>query len=102
MPDPGRAFLVKEMFRLYATGDYSISELQSAMSAKGLTSPASRSGKPPATSKVARMLADPFYVGIVEWNGVRYPGQHKPLILRPHNKAGVRERTHDHYLKGPK
>ncbi|MFN2609743.1 MAG: recombinase family protein [Actinomycetota bacterium] len=111
VPDSERAFLVKEMFRLYATGDYSISELQSAMSAKGLTSPASASGKPPATSKIARMLADPFYVGIVEWNGVRYPGQHKPLIsvalfenvaevLRSHNKAGVRERTHDHYLKG--
>lgn len=111
VPDPERAFLVKEMFRLYATGDYSISELHSAMAAKGLTSPASRNGRPPATSKLAQMLAAPFYIGTVEWNGVRYQGQHKPLVSRPlfekvqevlraHNKAGVRERTHNHYLKG--
>ena len=29
--DPERAFLVKEMFRLYATGDYSLAELQGVM-----------------------------------------------------------------------
>lgn len=109
--DPQRAFLVKEAFRLYATGDYSLSELHSTMEAKGLTSIASKSGKPPVMSKLAEMLANPFYIGIVEWNGVRYQGQHKPLIsqavfgkvqevLRMHDKAGVRQRCHDHYLKG--
>jgi site-specific DNA recombinase len=57
------------------------------------------------------MLQNPFYIGIVEWDGVRYPGKHKPLItknlfervqevLKAHNKAGVRQRRHDHYLKG--
>lgn len=111
VPDSERAFLVKEMFRLYATGDYSLNELHSMMGAKGLTSPASKKASPPSRSTMADTLADPFYVGIVEWNGVRYPGQHKPLVskavfemvqdvLRLHNKAGVRERTHDHYLKG--
>lgn len=37
--DPERAFLVQEAFRLYATGEYSVPELQSTMHAKGLTSP---------------------------------------------------------------
>jgi site-specific DNA recombinase len=57
------------------------------------------------------MLANPFYIGVVAWNGVRYPGQHRALIpeslfqrvqdvLRAHDIAGVRQRRHDHYLKG--
>jgi site-specific DNA recombinase len=111
VPDSKRAFLVKEAFRLYSTGDYSLNELHSLMSGKGLTSPASRKGNPLARSKLADMLGDPFYMGIVEWNGVSYKGQHKPIVSkavfnkvqevrRLHNKAGVRERTHDHYLKG--
>jgi hypothetical protein len=56
------------------------------------------------------MLANPFYVGVVAWNGVRYPGQHKALIaeslfyrvqdvLRAHDVAGARQRRHDHYFK---
>lgn len=110
--DPERALLVREAFRLYATGDYSLQELQAAMTAKGLTSPyARRPGAPLSVSKLAEMLQNPFYTGVVEWNGVRYPGQHKPLIsealseqtqdvFRARDRAGVRERRHDHYLKG--
>ncbi|MGH2573731.1 MAG: recombinase family protein [Actinomycetota bacterium] len=110
--DPERALLVREAFRLYATGEYSLPELQAAMHAKGLTSPyAAKSGAPVSMSKLAELLANPFYVGVVAWNGVRYQGQHKPLIpenlfsrvqnvLRAHNIAGVRQRRHDHYLKG--
>ena len=52
-------------------------ELQAAMHAKGLTSPyVSKSGAPVSVSKLGEMLANPFYIGIVAWNGVRYPGQH--------------------------
>lgn len=108
--DPERALLVREAFRLHATGEYSLPELQAALHAKGLTS-AYKPGAPVAVSKLAEMLANPFYVGVVAWNGVRYPGQHKPLIseslfsrvqdvLRAHDIAGVRQRRHDHYLKG--
>jgi hypothetical protein len=61
-------------------------------------------------SKLAEMLANPFYAGVVAWNGVRYAGQHKPLVseslfsrvqdvLRAHHTAGVRQR-YDHYQKG--
>jgi site-specific DNA recombinase len=110
--DPERALIVREAFRLYATGDYSLLELQATMHAKGLTSPyVSRPGAPVSVSKLAEMLANPFYVGMVAWNGVRYPGQHKALIseslfsrvqdvLRAHDIAGVRQRRHEHYLKG--
>lgn len=110
--NPERALLVREAFPLYATGEYSLPELQAAMHAKGLTSPyAGKAGAPVSVSKLAELLANPFYVGIVAWNGVRYPGQHKALIpeslfsrvqdvLRAHDIAGVRQRRHDHYLKG--
>jgi site-specific DNA recombinase len=110
--DPERALLVREAFRMYATGDYSLGELQGALAAKGLTSPTARKpGAPPPVSALATMLANPFYIGIVEWDGARYPGRHRPLVsknlfercqdvLKAHNKAGVRQRRHDHYLKG--
>ncbi|MBA2273775.1 MAG: recombinase family protein [Actinobacteria bacterium] len=81
--DPERAVVVREGFRMYATGDYSIAELQSWLATKGLTSPyAKKSGAPPPVSAIHRMLANPFYVGVVEWHGVQYGGQHKPLISR--------------------
>jgi DNA invertase Pin-like site-specific DNA recombinase len=110
--DPERAMLVREAFRLYATGDYSILDLQATMHAKGLTSPhARRAGAAMSASKIAEMLANPFYVSVVEWGGVRYEGQHRPLVpqsvfervqdvLRAHDRVGVRHRRHDHYLKG--
>jgi site-specific DNA recombinase len=111
--DPERATLVREAFRLYATGEYSILDLQATMHAKGLSSPHARraAGAPMSASKIAEMLANPFYVGVVEWGGVRYEGQHRPLVshslfervqdvLRAHDRVGVRHRRHDHYLKG--
>src|SRR6266511_2572488 len=110
--DHERAMLVRKAFRFYATGDYSILELQATMHAKGLTSPnARRAGASMSASKLAEMLANLFYVGVVEWGGVRYEGQHRRLVsqrifarvqdvLRAHDRVGVRHRRHDHYLKG--
>ena len=110
--DPERALLVREAFRLYATGDYSLHELHATMASKGLTSPyAKRPGAPLSVSKLAEMLASSFYTGVVEWERVRYPGRHLPLVsarlfervqqvLREHDRAGVRQRRHDLYLKG--
>jgi site-specific DNA recombinase len=82
------------------------------MHAKGLTSPyARRPGAPVSVSKLAELLANPFYTGVVQWGGARYEGQHKSLVpqslfdrvqetLRARDVAGVRQRRHEHYLKG--
>lgn len=60
---------------------------------------------------MADLLANPVYLGMVEWEGVIYPGQHKPLVsadtfhrvqqlLAARAMRGIRERRHDHELKG--
>ena len=93
--DPERALLVREAFRLYATGDYSLADLQGALHAKGLASPTARKpGAPPPVSALATMLQNPFYVGVVEWDGVQYPGRHKPLFERTSSSAARRRSRH--------
>jgi site-specific DNA recombinase len=57
------------------------------------------------------MLSNPYYTGIVSYNGKHYPGRHKELVsqdlfdqvqavLHAHRHAGERDRKHQHYLKG--
>ena len=70
-----------------------------------------RTGRPPARSAVHDMLTNPFYTGVIVWNGVQYPGNHERIItpelfeqvqqvLRLHNGGRTRHRIHDHYLRG--
>lgn len=109
IPDEEQEILVKECFSLYATGDYSASELHQIVLKKGLRNRWTR--KPLARSKIVEMLHNKFYIGKVVWQGVEYQGHHKPLIskelfdrvqevFRLHDKAGERKRKHPHYLKG--
>jgi site-specific DNA recombinase len=57
------------------------------------------------------MLSNRYYIGIVTWRDVEYPGSHEPLIeldlfarvqsvLQSRNVAGEKQRVHHHYLKG--
>jgi hypothetical protein len=57
------------------------------------------------------LLRDRYYLGIVAYKGEEYLGRHEPLVapelfarvqteLDSHNAAGVRRRSHRHYLKG--
>ncbi len=56
-------------------------------------------------------MRDRYYCGYITYQGVEYKGRHEPLIsealffrvqnvLYGERKAGNRERTHNHYLKG--
>jgi site-specific DNA recombinase len=111
-PDPERAHFVPLAFELYATGRYSLERLADELAARGLRS---RPGRYPAgavsDSKLGTMLRDRYYLGVVTYNGVEYPGRHEPLvtqelfdqvqtILDASGVSGERRRTHDHYLKG--
>jgi site-specific DNA recombinase len=57
------------------------------------------------------MLHNPYYKGVVTWNGQRYPGTHTPLVdqdifdrvqmlLAAARIGGERPQKHEHYLRG--
>ncbi len=77
--DPIVGPLVREAFELYATGQYSIYTLSREMSKRGLTG---GGGKPLVRNAVARMLHNPFYMGVVriERTGETFQGLHEPLV----------------------
>jgi len=114
VPDPERAPLVKAAFDLYATGEWTVERLAEEISHRGLRN-RGRDGhyraKALTVSGLARLLAHRAYVGVVEWDGVEYPGSHEPLVerdtfdkvqelLAARAMRGTRERRHHHYLKG--
>ena len=111
--DEEMAPLVNLAFRLYATGDYSISRITEVLEKRGLRVQHSkkRPPQPLSRSAVASMLVNKFYIGIISYRGVDYPGLHEAIVeadlfrrvaevLRARDAAGERVRKHPHYLKG--
>jgi len=82
VPDPERAPLIAGAFERYVTGDWTLQRLVGELAHQGLTNRGQR-GKPAAPitwQGLAKILANPVYIGVVEWNGVQYPGTHEPLV----------------------
>jgi len=77
--DPVRGPLVKKMYELYASGNYSLWSLVPAMNRLGLTN---ERGKPLAKTGIEKILKNPFYTGIIKIksSGKIYSGVHQPLI----------------------
>lgn len=111
--DPIRSPLVQEAFRLYATGNYSLSDLGAILEDRGLRTRATR--KAPSqvlgTNRLSSMLRNPYYVGIVRYDGKSYAGRHEPLVdeatfeqvqttLASQRHSGERSYKHDHHLSG--
>lgn len=77
--DPIRGKLVKQIFELYATNEYSLWMLVDAAKQLGLKND---NGKHIGLSCIERLLANPFYIGLMHipaW-GKTFEGKHKPLI----------------------
>jgi len=104
---------VKWAFEAYADGDRTLRRLLAELRERGLTNrPGPRTpAKPIGKTVLHRMLTNPYYIGVVIYQGVSYPGKHEPLIstqlfervqsaLKAHNCAGERQYVHNHYLKG--
>lgn len=111
--DPDRAPLVRWAFHAYATGEWTLSQLERELSARGLTSlpTPTRPAKPLTKSGLHKMLTRPYYKGTVIYKGVAYKGTHEHLVqpevwyqvqtvLRNHVSAMERTQKHTHYLKG--
>ena len=77
--DTERAPLVRRMFELYSTGNYSVDVLVGEMYRAGLRN---RAGKKLGRARMHALLTDPFYHGTLRWRGEFYAGKQEPLISR--------------------
>ncbi|GAA1417805.1 hypothetical protein GCM10009640_02500 [Agrococcus citreus] len=111
--DGERAPLVRWAFQVFASGDWTTSQLHRELVARGLTSAATprRPSRPIAKSSVHRMLTNPYYKGSVRYQGVAYAGVHEAIVpnevwdqvqtvLGTHRSAADATQVHEHYLKG--
>lgn len=111
--DEVRGPLIRQAFELYATGDYTFTDLSEAMEDRGLTTKpsAKRPSKAIAPTYFSRLLRDRYYCGIITLDGAEHPGRHEALVsdelfdkvqrlLDSRGVAGERRRVHEHYLKG--
>jgi site-specific DNA recombinase len=59
---------------------------------------------------IYHILANPYCMGVVSYQGIHYEGKHQPLVepdvwlavqhvLAAHNHTGEKDRTHNHYLR---
>jgi len=71
--------LVRKMFELYASGNYSVVRLEDEMYKLGLRSV---NGNRVLQSRIYILLQDPFYCGKMRWNGEVYPAKQEPLISK--------------------
>jgi len=106
VPDPERFDMVKEMFELYATGEYSLKALQEIMHNKGLHS---KSNKACSFSVIQRILQTPFYYGLFCFKGELYQGIHEPAISKKlfdqvqaimKDKSRPKKRKHSFLFRG--
>lgn len=104
--DETKAPLVKKMFELYATSEYSIKKLTEIMYQEGLRN---LGGNKIVKSRTHQYLRDPFYCGKIRWNDRIYDGKHEPLIDEftfnrvqtvLHAKSTPMYTKHDYLFKG--
>jgi site-specific DNA recombinase len=112
--DADRAPHIRWAFTAYATGAFTLDTLGAALKKRGLRTRRTvrQPARPLSRSHLARVLANPYYVGTVRYGGVENPnGRHERLIdkatfdrvqriLEGHAMACERDRKHHHYLKG--
>ncbi|CEH02928.1 Recombinase [Propionibacterium freudenreichii] len=101
--DEERAKLVRWAFQVFASGDWTTSQLHKELVARGLTTLPTprRPSKPIAKSTVHRMLTNPYYKGVIVYQGVTpwCPRSHRPCrsVGTGPDRAGrphVRRRCH--------
>jgi site-specific DNA recombinase len=108
VPDPERWHLIKKAFKMYLSGNYSAFEIGEILYKKGLRS---KTGKKMCNSIMLNTLRNPFYAGIMAWNGQTKQGKHKPMIslrehksiihiINTHNFHACRRRKHKFLLSG--
>ena len=77
--DDEKAPLVKRIFELYSSGNYSLNEMVRVMYSEGLRN---RNGGKVGKSRMHEMLSDPFYYGRTRYRGEINNGAQEPLISK--------------------
>ena len=77
--DTERFRLVRKIFELYATGNYSLKDLRKFSISAGLFS---KSGNKLSVSVIQNILQNPFYYGMFRYNGELWQGKHEPMIAK--------------------
>ncbi len=111
--DPARAPLIAWAFEAYATGQWTLRDLADDLTLRGLTTVPTkkRPAKPVSYTTLQSVLRNPYYTGVLLYNGARHRGTHDPLVkpvvfekvqevLDSHRNGDARQRKHPHYLKG--
>jgi len=83
VPDPERFPLLRQMWELMLTGVYSPRQLwRMAKDDWGLRTLKRKriGGAPLCLSAIYRILTNPFYAGLIEWQGKSYVGKHEPMV----------------------
>ena len=76
---PEKAVLVRKAFELYATGDYALHEVRRRMEELGFSS---STGRRMSISDYQWTFQNPFFYGVMEFNGELYEGKHEPIISK--------------------
>ena len=77
--DKEKVSLIKKMFKIYATGNYTLKEMSEWCKKAGLKSNLDNDISP---GQVQSTLQNIFYVGLMKYKGEVFEGKHKPLISK--------------------
>jgi len=78
VPHPDKAPLILDAFELYARGEHSLEAVSTELARLGLLD---KGGKPLRKGYLAgRILSNPFYHGLMAYDGHTYEGRHEPLV----------------------
>ena len=78
-PDKRNFRKTKQVLEAFASGNYTLSKIQSKMFSLGLVG---KNGKPIHLSTIGDILKNPFYYGNFLYKGELYQGSHKPMISK--------------------
>jgi DNA invertase Pin-like site-specific DNA recombinase len=111
--DPVAGPIVAHCFRCYASGMYTLGDLTDDANDLGLRMPATKSlpERPLQPQQMHRILRNRYYLGVVTYGGVEYPGDHEALIdeatfntvdaiLTARNLNKDKTKSRPHHLKG--
>ena len=77
--DEKRSVFIKQIFEAYATGDYTLKRLRDSFNSIGFSG---KREKALAISNYHHILKNPFYYGVMRYNGEIHEAKHPPIISK--------------------